>query len=131
MLNYVVLQGRIGNELVLNSTQSGKEVLTFSLAVNRNYKRDVTDWLSIVAWNETAKFISTYFKKGSLICIEGSIQTRSYTTQNNEKRYVTEIRAERVHFTGEAKQNEGNGNIQSNNADLNGFMPVDDSDLPF
>lgn len=93
-LNKVVLGGRLTADPELKQTTSGISVCSFSLAVNRKFQREgeqQTDFISCVAWRNTAEFISKYFKKGSSLCIVGSIQTRTWTDQNNQKRYATEV----------------------------------------
>ena len=140
MLNYSVLLGRIGQELTLKQTPNGAEVVSFNLAVERNYNKDITDWISVVAWKGTAKIISQYFKKGDMICIEGSIQTRNYDDKDGKKVYVTEIVADKVHFVnskGDTTPNTttpvANTSVNTNPFSADGFTPVgnDSVDLPF
>lgn len=101
-MNYVCLMGRLTSEPELKRTQTGKDVLSFTLAVDRGYgDKKATDFLSCVAWEHTARFINQYFRKGSLIAVEGSIQTRSYEDKNGNKRTATEIVVSQTHFTGE------------------------------
>ncbi|MBO4264658.1 MAG: single-stranded DNA-binding protein [Clostridia bacterium] len=100
-LNKVVLAGRITADPELKTTQNGISVTTFSLAVNRRYSKDreqQADFISIVAWRNTAEFITKYFKKGSAICITGSIQTRTWTDNQGNKRYATEVVADEAMF---------------------------------
>ena len=147
MLNYSVLLGRIGQELTLKQTPNGAEVVSFNLAVERNYNKDITDWISVVAWKGTAKIISQYFKKGDMICIEGSIQTRNYDDKDGKKVYVTEIVADKVHFVNSKSESNTTSNtfdttpnttpVANTNDNLNpfnadGFTPVDSGDkLPW
>lgn len=101
-MNYVCLMGRLTSEPELKRTQTGKDVLSFTLAVDRGYgDKKATDFLSCVAWEHTARFVNQYFRKGSLIAVEGSIQTRSYEDKNGNKRTATEIVVSQTHFTGE------------------------------
>lgn len=134
MLNKFICQGRLTADVNLKATTSGVEVATFTVAVERDFKdaegNKVTDFLNCVAWRNTANFISRYFKKGSLICIEGSVQSRSYDHEG-QKRYVTEINIEKAYFTGENSKNATGPKNQSENYDVDGFMPIDDIDLPF
>ena len=101
-LNKVVLAGRITADPELKTTQSGISVTTFSLAINRRYSKDreqqQADFITIVAWRNTAEFITKYFRKGSAICITGSIQTRSWTDNQGNKRYATEVVADEAIF---------------------------------
>lgn len=133
MLNKSVLMGRIGQSPELKTTPGGAEVVSFNLAVQRDYNKDITDWITIVAWNGTATFISKYFKKGDLICLEGSIQTRNYEDSQGKKVYVTEVVADKAHFVG--GKNEANAEPSSTQKPA---MPKadfeeaqDSDDLPF
>ena len=110
-LNKVVLAGRITADPELKQTASGISVLTFTLAVNRSYVSKSSeqgerqaDFISVVAWRQTAEFISKYFKKGSAICVTGSIQTRNWQDQQGNRRYATEVVADEVSFVASAAQ---------------------------
>ena len=109
-LNKVILGGRIASDVELKTTPSGVAVTTFSLAVNRRYsgkgEEQQTDFISVTAWRGTAEFITKFFHKGSSICIVGSIQTRSYTDKDGNKRYVTEVVADEAMFV-DAKSDNG------------------------
>ena len=101
MINNVVLVGRITKEIDLRKTQSGASVASFTLAVNRAIKQEGqpdADFIQCVAWNKTADNMDQYLHKGSLIGIEGRIQTRSYDNQQGQKVYVTEVIAQSVQF---------------------------------
>ncbi len=100
-LNKVILVGRLTADPELKTTQSGISVTTFTVAVNRRFSKDEqkqADFLNIVAWRQQAEFVTRYFRKGSSICIIGSLQSRSWTDQNNQKRYATEVVADEVNF---------------------------------
>ena len=100
-LNKVVLCGRLTADVELKQTQNGIAVATFTLAVNRRAvqgKPQETDFINCQAWRGTAEFISKYFHKGSSLCIIGSIQTRSWTDNNGQKRYATEVVADEAMF---------------------------------
>ena len=96
-LNKAVLCGRLTGDPELKQTQSGISVVSFTLAVNRRYQshsadgqaQQQADFISCVAWRQTAEFISRYFRKGSSLCITGSIQTRNWLDQQGQKRYTT------------------------------------------
>lgn len=98
-LNKVVLAGRLTADPELKQTTSGFSVVSVNLAVNRrrgrsgdqNDQQQQTDFITLVAWRQTAEFISKYFRKGSAICVTGSIQTRTWTDQQGQKRYATEV----------------------------------------
>lgn len=135
MFNLVVLTGRLTADPELKTTTNGTNVTTFSIAVERRYRSGEdrqTDFISIVAWQKTAEFITKYFKKGNLIGIEGSIQTRRYQDKNGNNRTAFEVIANNVQFV-ESKRESGAEGASFSNADENDFaeMEVDDSDLPF
>lgn len=106
MLNRVVLMGRLAAEPELRQTPNGVSVVAFRIAVNRTYNRELTDWIDIVAWRQQAEFVSKYFNKGSMIIVEGSLQSRTYDDKQGNKRYVTEVVADQVHFA-ESKNQAG------------------------
>lgn len=112
MLNRVILMGRIAQELEMKTTQSGVSVLSFSIAVDRNFVRQgeerQTDFIDCVAWRQQAEFINKYFGKGRMICVEGTLQKRSYDDRSGNKRWVTEVVVDQVSFTGE-RANQGSG----------------------
>ena len=102
-LNKVVLCGRLTADPELKQTQSGVPVVSFTLAINRRYQgrnndaasnQPTADFISVVAWRQTAEFISKYFRKGSSLCVTGSIQTRNWQDQQGQKRYATEVVAD-------------------------------------
>ena len=113
-LNKVVLAGRITADPELKQTSSGISVLSFTIAINRGYVSKnndqgerQADFINVVAWRTTAEFISKYFRKGSAICVTGSIQTRSWQDQQGQKRYVTEVVADEAAFV-ESRADAGN-----------------------
>jgi single-strand DNA-binding protein len=104
MLNKIIIQGRTTSDLELKTTQSGKSVCSFSLAVERDFATDgekVTDFINVVTWGKTAEFVTRYFTKGKQMIAEGSLQTRKYQTQNGENRTATEVVADKVYFCGD------------------------------
>lgn len=109
-LNKVVLAGRLTADPELKQTTTGISVTSFTLAVNRKYAKDQeqqqTDFISVVAWRQTAEFISRYFKKGSALCITGAIQTRSWQDQQGQKRYATEVIADEAMFVDSKSDNQ-------------------------
>lgn len=110
MLNRVILMGRITQDLDLRQTPSGVSVLSFNLAVERNYAKQgeerEADFITCVAWRNNAEFISRYFAKGRMIALEGNLRTRTYDDNNGSKHYVTEVYIDSVSFTGEAKKDD-------------------------
>lgn len=112
MLNNVVLMGRLVADPELRHTPTNLPVTTLTIAVDRRYVKQgaerETDFIDVVAWRNTAEFITRYFHKGSMIAITGSIQTRMYTDKNNNKRKAFEVLAENVYFCG-SKRDSGSG----------------------
>ncbi|MDR1629586.1 MAG: single-stranded DNA-binding protein [Oscillospiraceae bacterium] len=104
MLNCAILMGRLVADPELRTTNSGVSVTSFTVAVDRSYVRPgeerQTDFIDVVAWRGTAEFVSKYFRKGSMIAIQGSMQTRMYEDKNGNKRKAFEIVADNVSFCG-------------------------------
>jgi single-strand DNA-binding protein len=102
--NKVILIGNLTADPELKQTQGGLSVCSFNIAVNRRFKSEngqqECDFIPIVAWRQQAEFVSKYFKKGTPILICGQIQIRTWTNNNNEKRYTTEVVADEVSFVG-------------------------------
>ena len=143
MFNLVVLTGRLTADPELKTTSNGISVTSFSIAVSRRYRageETQADFINLVAWRQTADFITKYFKKGSMIGIEGSIQTRKYTDKNGNNRTAFEVVINNAQFV-ESKREEGaGGGVPSSepasfsNAGANDFAEIDnvsDDDLPF
>lgn len=147
--------GRLVAEPELKTTGTGVSVSSFSVAVDRNYVKQgterQTDFINVVAWRQTAEFVCKYFAKGQLIALEGSLQTRSYQDRDGNNRYVTEVVADNVFFTGDRRERTSNGSYGNygvptpqeppmQNSTVNTYtsgMPEDfeelpgDDDLPF
>ena len=141
MFNLVVLTGRLTADPELKTTQSGISVTSFSVAVNRPYRTgegQQTDFMNVVAWRKTAEFIAKYFKKGNMIGIEGSIQTRKYTDKNGNNRTAFEVVVNNAQFV-ESKRDSaasqgGEQPASFSNAgadDFSDLSDVSDDDLPF
>ena len=122
-LNKVILMGNLTKDPEYKTTPSGVGVTTFSIAVGRRFAKqgdEVTaDFFNVVAWRNTAEFVSKYFNKGRAIVVVGSLQNRSWTDQNGQKRYITEVIADECYFAG----NSG-GNGQSEGGTLYGAEPA-------
>lgn len=141
-MNKAILMGRLTRDPELRQTQSGVPVVSFSIAINRRFQKDQTDFINCVAWRQTAEFVSKWFQKGSMIAVVGSIQTRRYTDSEGKERTVTEVVAEEAYFTG-SKAESGTGfGGQAPSApafedapqfDQGGFGTIEDADddLPF
>ena len=143
MINMVALMGRLTYEPELRKTPSDVSVLRFQVACDRSYQRAgaerQADFIDCVAWRQTAEFISRYFHKGSMIAIEGTIQTSNYTDKNGNNRKQTEVLANNVSFCG-SKNESGNMDIEpesaakyssADNSDFEEIVDDDDDDLPF
>ena len=111
MINRVVLMGRLVSDPELKTTQSGANVTTFRIAVDRSYVKSgeerQADFFDIVAWRYTADFVCKHFRKGSLIAIDGQLQSRTYQAKDGTNRYVVEVIADSASFTGERRDNSG------------------------
>lgn len=120
-LNKVIIMGRITRDLELKTTPSGVSVLSFTVAVERNFAKQgeerQTDFIDCVAWRQQAEFIKRFWDKGRLIAIEGELQTRTYDDKNGNKRKVVEVVVNNVSFTGEKAQ-------PNNNAPAPGTPPI-------
>lgn len=138
--NLVVLTGRLTADAELKTTPNGVSVCSFDIAVDSGYgDNKQTNFIKIVAWRGTAEFVSKYFNKGSMIGIEGSIQTRRYTDKNGNNRTAFEVVANNVQFVESKKNNDvsinpENDPLQQVSNNLNNFNDmgeVDTDDLPF
>ena len=117
MLNVVAIMGRLVADPELRTTQSGINVVSFRIACDRNFARQgeqrQADFIDIVAWRQQAEFVSKYFQKGSLIAIEGSLQTRQYQDKNGNNRTAVEVVANNISFAGPKSNNQGGGSYQN------------------
>ena len=105
MLNNVTLMGRLTQDPELKSTPNGTSVLSFTIAVERDYAKPneerEADFISCTAWGKTAEFISRYFLKGRMIAVVGSLRTRTFDDRYGTRHYVTEVNVDKTSFTGE------------------------------
>ena len=109
-LNKVMLGGRLTADPELKQTQNGIQVASFSIAVNRRFRSNdnqqpTTDFFNVTAWRALAEHVARYYKKGSSIFVIGTIQNRSWTDQQGNKRYATDIVAEEVNFVDSRSEN--------------------------
>lgn len=141
MINRIVLAGRPIKDLELRHIQSGASVCSFTLAVERNFKNKngerKADFINCIAWKKTAEVMSQYVKKGSVIGVDGRIQTRSYDNKDGQRVYVTEVVVENFSFLGGSVQGSKNnqqfnqsnqtdpfkGNEGSNDDDVSDLLP--------
>lgn len=150
MLNHIVLMGRLTRDPELRRTQSGTAVASFALAVDRDFKGDdgekKTDFIDIVAWRNTAEFVSKYFTKGRMAVVEGRLQIRPWTDKDGNKRRSAEVVADNVYFgdskrDGDSGQSGGYGVAPSYGDSYGGYggygdnqfteLADDDGELPF
>ena len=119
MLNKIILMGRLTRDPELRRTQSGTAVTSFSLAVDRDFKAQSgekeTDFIDVVAWRNTAEFVSKYFTKGRMAVVEGRLQIRDWTDKDGGKRRTAEVIAENVYF-GDSKKEPGASQQDNYNA---------------
>ena len=133
MINNVTLIGRLVADPELRTTNTGKAVANFRIAVDRSYSKGgdkQADFITIVAWEKTADFISKYFGKGSMIALQGAIQTRNYEDSSGNKRTAFEVLAKEVSFCG--GKNETAPAPTTMSAPTPDFEEItDDEELPF
>ena len=143
MLNRIILMGRLTHDPEVRRTQSDTPVCSFSLAVDRDYKRDgekETDFIDIVAWRSTADFVSKYFTKGRMAVVEGRLQIRDWMDKEGGKRRSAEVIADNVYF-GDSKPKDSGSDVPAYDgepgtgfgAPPSGFTPDfgDDGEMPF
>ena len=160
MLNSIILMGRLTADPEMRTTASNISLARFTLAVDRNFTDKQsgtrqTDFIDIVAWRSTADFVSRYFRKGQLVAVQGSLQTRSYEDRDGNKRKGFEVVADTVYFA-ESKRSSDNGggdyappsynnygataSVQPSRSEEpasfssgsdSDFVPIPDDDLPF
>ena len=140
MLNRIILMGRLTRDPELRHTQTGTPVASFSLAVDRDFKDKTTgekstDFIDIVAWRQTAEFVSRFFTKGRMAVVEGRLQIRDWTDKDGGKRRSAEVIADGIYFAGAKAAPPSEGNADE------GTLPPppagdlqdldDDGELPF
>jgi single-strand DNA-binding protein len=143
-LNKAILMGNMVADPELKQTPAGVSVCSFRIGVQRRFKdangQYASDFINIVAWRQQAEFVSKYFRKGSSVVVVGSIQTRDYTDQQGNKRYVTEVIADNVEFCdsrpdGARPRTDNPPPVQEPPAGYGmnngGFTEIDDDELPF
>ena len=114
MLNRVIIMGRLVADPELRTTPTGTPVATVRLAVDRDFKNKQTgeretDFINVVAWRQTAEFISRYFTKGRMAVVEGRLQIRPYTDRDGNKRTAAEVVAENFYFGDSRRDGDGGG----------------------
>ena len=141
MLNKIIIMGRLTRDPELRRTGSGTAVTSFSLACDRDFKSQSgdkeTDFIEVVAWKNTAEFVSKYFSKGRMAVVEGRLQIRDWTDKAGNKRTTAEVVADNVYFA-DSKRSESNENQKENFNALSGrlsddFVPISEEggEIPF
>lgn len=138
MINVVVITGRLTRDVELRSLDNGTSVANFGVAVDRNYVSKDTnerpaDFFNVVAWRGTADFVAKYFKKGDMIAIDGSLQSRQYTDKDGNNRTAIDIVANNISFCGGKNNTANDSNVHNSNDSAAENRTVDDGsdDLPF
>lgn len=128
MYNKVIMMGRIVNDPELKTTPQGVSVCSFRIAVDRRFQtkgeEKKSDFFNVVAWRQQAEFVSRYFAKGRMIMVDGELNTRQYTDKNGNPSTWYEIVADRISFTGEAKQQGGGAYADTYGAPSYGAPPA-------
>ena len=135
-VNKVILVGNLGRDPEIRSTASGTTQATFSVATSERWddkdsgeKREKTEWHKVVAWRRLAEICGHYLKKGSQVYIEGKLQTRKWTDQDNNERYTTEIIAQNLQILSSSGQQGGGQNFPDSLPEEPSDIPADD--IPF
>ena len=139
MLNAIAIMGRLSRGPELRQTTTGKNVASFTIACSRGRKdangKDLVDWIPVVAWEHTAEFVCKYFEKGSLIAIDGRLQSRTYKDRDGNNRTAIEIVANNVNFAGSKSTGGGSNSVPAggsyNEPTVQYDEIEDDGDLPF
>lgn len=139
MLNVIAIMGRLSRDPELRQTTTGKSVASFTLACSRGRKdangKDLVDWIPVVAWEHTAEFVCKYFQKGSLIAIDGRLQSRTYKDRDGNNRTAIEIVANNANFAGSKSSGGGSNSVPAggsyNEPTVQYDEIEDEGDLPF
>lgn len=141
MLNKIIIMGRLTADVELRRTNTGTAVASFTLACDRDFGEKETDFIEVVAWRNTAEFVSKYFGKGRMAVVSGRLQIRKWQDKDGNKRSTAEVVADNVYF-GDSKKDEqenipfvggGRRANDSEMANMGSFEPLDEPDfgLPF
>lgn len=139
MLNVIAIMGRLSRDPELRQTTTGKNVASFTIACSRGRKdangKDLVDWIPVVAWEHTAEFVCKYFEKGSLIAIDGRLQSRTYKDRDGNDRTAIEIVANNANFAGSKRTDGGSNSVPTggsyNEPTVQYDEIEDEGDLPF
>lgn len=139
MLNVTAIMGRLSRDPEPRQTTTGKNVASFTIACSRGRKdangKDLVDWIPVVAWEHTAEFVCKYFEKGSLIAIDGRLQSRTYKDRDGNNRTAIEIVANNANFAGSKSTGGGSNSVPAGNSYNEPTVQYDEiedeGDLPF
>ena len=129
MLNRVILMGRLCADPEFRQTQSGIASCRIRIAVTRAFANKQTgereaDFINVTCWRQTAEFVSRYFRKGSMIAVEGSLRNNDWTDQNGVKHYSMDVQADNVHFCESKNSSQSGGNYQNDGYQANYQQPA-------
>ena len=130
MLNHITIMGRLVRDPELRKTQSGVSVVSFTVAVDRDFKNGdekVTDYIDCTAWRGTADFISKFFTKGKAIVVDGSLNSRKWQDKDGNNRVSWEVQAQNVYFADSKRNDDG----QSGGQQFKEVAEEDSGSLPF
>lgn len=132
MLNRITVMGRLARDPELRNTQNGTAVATFTIACDRDFKREEVDFINCVAWRQTGEFVSKYFHKGQLAVVSGRLQSRNWTDREDKKHTEWEVQCDNVYF-GESKRGDGyaGGELQYTPPKAPEVVADDGEELPF
>ena len=131
MLNKIIIMGRLVRDPEKRTTQSGVSVVSFTVAVDRDYKQGdekIADFIDCTAWRGTSDFIARNFTKGRMICVDGSLNSRKWTDKEGNNRVSWEVQAQNVYFADSKRNDDGQ---QSKTQTFEEVASEDDGDLPF
>lgn len=139
MLNSITLMGRLTKEPDFRTTQNGTNVVSFTLAVDRDYQsggsEKQTDFVECVAWRQTGEFVSKYFHRGQMMALHGSLQSRKWEDKNGNNRVSWEVIADSVYFCGDKKSDGDTARPAKSGVTVSAFEDLDDDEgdgqLPF
>lgn len=134
MLNHITIMGRLVRDPELRKTQSGVSVVSFTVAVDRDFKNGdekVTDYIDCTAWRGTADFISKFFTKGRAIVVDGSLNSRKWQDKDGNNRVSWEVQAQNVYFADSKRNDDGQSGGQSGGQQFKEVAEEDSGSLPF
>lgn len=130
-MNQLTIIGGLTRDPESRTTQSGKQVCTFTVGVNRRNDREKSDFFRVNAWGELGNNCAKYLAKGKKVCVVGSVSVSTYTTQNGETRANMDVFAEKVEFLSPASQGQQSAPQAPKTDAQSGFVQVDEETLPF